>query len=146
MSMCRVFSCVVGRGCLLWSVCSLGKTLLACFALYSKAKLACYSRYLLTSYFCILVHYDEKGPLQCSCLENPRDGGAWWVAIFGVAQSRTRLKWLSSWSSRVRKSCLLVCLGLAMWPWTSHLTSLSFSLLIPIKKTLSTFQNEAQMR
>ena len=35
-------------------------------------------------------------PLQCSCLENPRDGGAWWAAVFGVAQSRTRLKWLSS--------------------------------------------------
>ena len=35
-------------------------------------------------------------PLQCSCLENPRDGGAWWAAICGVAQSRTRLKWLSS--------------------------------------------------
>ena len=34
-------------------------------------------------------------PLQCSCLENPRDGGAWWAAIYGVAQSRTRLKWLS---------------------------------------------------
>ena len=28
-------------------------------------------------------------PLQCSCLENPRDGGAWWAAIFGVAQSQT---------------------------------------------------------
>ena len=35
-------------------------------------------------------------PLQCSCLENPRDGGAWWVAGYGVAQSRTRLKRLSS--------------------------------------------------
>ena len=35
-------------------------------------------------------------PLQCSCLENPRDGGAWWAAIYGVAQSRTRLKRLSS--------------------------------------------------
>ena len=35
-------------------------------------------------------------PLQCSCLENPRDGGAWWAAIYGVAQSRTRLKQLSS--------------------------------------------------
>jgi len=31
-------------------------------------------------------------PLQCSCLENPRDGGAWWAAIYGVAQSQTRLK------------------------------------------------------
>ena len=38
-------------------------------------------------------------PLQCSCLENPRDGGAWWAVIYGVAQSRTQLKWLSSSSS-----------------------------------------------
>ena len=38
-------------------------------------------------------------PLQCSCLENHRDGGAWWAAVYGVAQSRTRLKWLSSSSS-----------------------------------------------
>ena len=40
--------------------------------------------------------------LRCSCLEHPRDGGAWWAAVYGVAQSRTRLKWLSS-SSRVWK-------------------------------------------
>ena len=39
-------------------------------------------------------------PLQYSCLENPRDGGAWWAAIYGVAQSRTRLKRLSS--SRIK--------------------------------------------
>ena len=38
-------------------------------------------------------------PLQCSCLENPRDGGAWWAAFYGVAQSQTRLKRLSSSSS-----------------------------------------------
>ena len=38
-------------------------------------------------------------PLQCSCLENPRDGRAWWAAVFGVAQSRTWLKWLGSSSS-----------------------------------------------
>ena len=38
-------------------------------------------------------------PLQYSCLENPRDRGAWWAAIYGVAQSRTQLKWLSSSSS-----------------------------------------------
>ena len=67
-------------------------------------------------------------PLKCSCLENPRDGGAWWAAIYGVTQSRTRLKRLSSRSrssqspeteernSRVRKSrrrvpgCLLASL------------------------------------
>ena len=35
-------------------------------------------------------------PLQCSCLKNPRDGGAWWAAVSGVTQSWTRLKWLSS--------------------------------------------------
>ena len=46
---------------------------------------------------------EENGnPLQCSCLENPRDGGAWWAAISGVAQSRTRLKRLSSSSSSSR--------------------------------------------
>ena len=41
-------------------------------------------------------------PLQCSCLEDPRDGGAWWAAIYGVAQSRTRLKRLSSSSSSIQ--------------------------------------------
>jgi len=39
-------------------------------------------------------------PLQCSCLENPRDRGAWWAAVYGIAQSWTRLKQLSSSSSR----------------------------------------------
>ena len=39
-------------------------------------------------------------PLQCSCLENPRDGGAWWAAVYGVAQRQTRLKQLSS-SSKI---------------------------------------------
>ena len=44
-------------------------------------------------------------PLQCSCLENPRDGASWW-AVYGVAQSLTRLKWLSSSSSRELRSCM----------------------------------------
>ena len=44
-------------------------------------------------------------PLQCSCLENPRDRGAWWAALYGVAQSQTRLKRLSSSSSKC--VCLL---------------------------------------
>ena len=43
-------------------------------------------------------------PPQCSCLENPRDRGAWWAAIYGVAQSQTRLKRLSSSSIPFRKS------------------------------------------
>ena len=46
--------------------------------------------------------------LQCSCLENPRDEGAWWAAVYGVAQSRMWLKWLSSSSSM-----LITTLGLA---------------------------------
>ena len=41
-------------------------------------------------------------PLQYSCLKNPRDGEAWWAAVYGVAQSRTRLKRLSSNSSSSR--------------------------------------------
>ena len=44
-------------------------------------------------------------PLQCSCLENPRDGEAWWAAVCGVAQSRTRLKRLSSSSSSKAVYC-----------------------------------------
>ena len=48
---------------------------------------------------------EGKGnPLQCSCLENPRDGGAWWAAVYGVTQSRARLKWLSSSSSSSTRS------------------------------------------
>ena len=39
-------------------------------------------------------------PLQCSCMENPSDGGAWWADVYGVAQSQTRLKRLSSSSSK----------------------------------------------
>ena len=46
------------------------------------------------------MHWRRKWqPLQCFCLENPRDGGAWWAAVYGVAQSWTRLKRLSSSSS-----------------------------------------------
>ena len=44
-------------------------------------------------------------PLQCSCLENPGDGGAWCAVVYGVAQSRTRLKRLSSSSSRAILHC-----------------------------------------
>ena len=64
--------------------------------------------------------------LQCSCLENPRDRGAWWAAIYGVAQSRTWLKRLSSSSSSLRFSfcfrlmveshCLLIGPALRSFP------------------------------
>ena len=46
--------------------------------------------------------------LQCSCLESPRDGGAWWAAVYGVTQNRTRLKWLSSSSSSSSSSRALL--------------------------------------
>ena len=46
------------------------------------------------------MHWRRKWqPTQCSCLENPRDGGAWWEAVYGISQSRTRLKRISSSSN-----------------------------------------------
>ena len=60
------------------------------------------------SFFCLFVFFNnllsflgggKDNPLQFSCLENSRDGGAWWAAVYGVAQSRTLLKRLSSNSS-----------------------------------------------
>ena len=65
-------------------------------------------------------------PLQCSCLENPRDGGVWWTAIYGVSQSRTRLKGLSSSSTRDKKKCtlgfaLLLLLDLETTIWVTQL-------------------------
>ena len=69
----------------------------------------------------------DGNPLQCSCLENPRDSRAWWAAIYGVTQSWTRLKWLSSRSIYsfllVRYSCplsagvlhALLCLKVYSW-------------------------------
>ena len=50
-------------------------------------------------------------PLQYSCLENPRDGGAWWAAIYGVAQSQTWLKRLSSSSSSSSSSNSRIRIG-----------------------------------
>ena len=54
----------------------------------------------------------NDNPLQCSCLENPRDRGAWWAAVYRVSQSRTRLKWLSSsrkeeWEDPLKEDGLL---------------------------------------
>ena len=63
-------------------------------------------------------------PLQCSCLENPRDGGAWWAAVYRVAQSRTRLKRLSSSSSR--SFLLLSVLQFIHSPTEGHLGCFQF--------------------
>ena len=51
-------------------------------------------------YFSLSFIGERNGnPLQCSCLENPRDGGAWWASVYGLAQSQTRLTRLSTTSS-----------------------------------------------
>ena len=66
----------------------------------------------------------EGNPLQCSCLENPRDGGAWWAAVYRVAQGRTRLKWLSS-SSRAGQNFIgKIC------TFPENGAALKFSLLV----------------
>ena len=74
-----------------------------------------------------LIGEGNGNPLQCSYLENPRDGGAWWAAVYGVAQSWTRLRRLSSSSSlfcvcshaaaRVKVNYAVFTLN--WWPWRS---------------------------
>jgi len=69
-------------------------------------------------------------PLQCFCLENPRNGRAWWAAVYGVTQSWTRLKWCSSSSSS-----MMVCNSLSDLIWTSSFLSFDkspFSLLMKL--------------
>ena len=61
-------------------------------------------------------------PLQCSCLENPKDGGAWWAAVYGVAQSGTRLKRLSSSSSSN-----IYCMDTFYWKSLYKIPSLGIS-------------------
>ena len=53
-----------------------------------------------------LIGEGNGNPLQCSCLENPRDGGAWWASVYGVTQSRTRLKRLSTSEGSEGSHCL----------------------------------------
>ena len=57
----------------------------------------------MTSLSLSCIGEGNGNPLQCSCLENPRDGGAWWAAVYGVTQSRTQLKHPSSSSSLLRE-------------------------------------------
>ena len=64
-------------------------------------------------------------PLQCSCLENPRDGGAWWAAVFGVAQSWTRLKRLGSGSG-------MEVLFLVFWENSILFSTVTRPIYIPI--------------
>ena len=72
-------------------------------------------------------------PLQCSCLENPRDRGAWWAAVYGVAQSWTRLKWLSSSSSMWDLSSQTT--GPTFTPWIGSMESCDYGLDLILKDT-----------
>ena len=77
------------------------------------SKLAPKNRILLILLYTSLAHCEYYyilfvNPLQCSCLENPRDGGAWWAAVYGVAQSRTPLKPRSSSSKLLHMLYLTV--------------------------------------
>ena len=64
--------------------------------------------------------------LQCSCLENPRDGGAWWAAIYGVAQSQTWLNRLSSSSMYLGGSIFTLCLIFQAIKFDTHLSNYIF--------------------
>ena len=86
-------------------------------------------------------------PLQCSCLENPRDGGAWKAAVYGVAQSRTRLKRLSSSSMIVYNSMgsdkhIMTCIhhyGIMQSNFTT-LKILCVLFILPTGQSLATIQ------
>ena len=69
-------------------------------------------------------------PLQCSCLENPRDGGAWWAAVYEVAQSRTRLKRLSNSSIFPFLLCLLLLFFSQLFVRPPQTTILPFAFLL----------------
>ena len=84
-------------------------------------------------------------PLQCSCLDKPRGGGTWWAAIYGVTQSRTRLKWLSSSSSRFRDPVSLylvtsLCMDLCI------LVTLKFRMAAPALVDPFTFLSQKEER
>ena len=84
------------------------------------------------SLFTFMPGEGNGNPLQCSCLQNPRDGRAWWAAVCGVTQSRTRLKRLSSSSSSSSSSgaflqCLLdICVTFVNWLFMSAHTGADF--------------------
>ena len=63
------------------------------------------------------IREGNGNPLQCSCLENPRDRGAWWAAVYGVTQSRTRLKQISSSSNNNESMILLLEWPLFLGRW-----------------------------
>ena len=115
------------QNCLIFSI---------CFKIHSESD----TTEQLHFYFSLSCIGEGNGnPLQCSCLENPRDGGAWWAAVYGVTQSQTWLKWLSS-AITVKKQrcnamqrCKQLSLGSFSWPlWV--LKTLLISICFKLRK------------
>ena len=79
----------------------------------------------IVQYYHLVVGEGNGTPLQHSCLENPMNGGAWWAAVHGVAQSRTRLKRLSSSSRDNKPFCFL------QWQTCFSEESFHLTLLLP---------------
>ena len=90
-----------------------------------------------TSFSLSCIGEGNGNPLQCSCLEDPRDGEAWWAAIYGVTQSRTRLKWLSSMPSKVLD--VLFKKGWNFCQEQQHHVLLNIDILFYVAQTLITF-------
>ena len=87
----------------------------------------------------IFMHWRRKWqPLQCSCLENPRDRGAWLAAVYGVAQSRTQLKRLSSSRVAVKRKIIS---GSWWFQITESTCKCDFQ-----NKTVGMFQNQTVVR
>ena len=89
------------------------------------------------SFFCI--GEGNYNPLQCSCLENPRDGGTWWDAVYGVTQSQTQLKRLnSSSSSKDRVKIYIASKYSAEWAplWKIIHSSLHYIVIFVLSKGL----------
>ena len=105
------------------------------FSVFVSDKLrACIHTHTHTHTYIYICEGEGNGkPLQCSCLENPRDGRAWWAAVYGVAQSRTQLKWLSNSniyiyiSGEVSKTGLIFeTLLYVHWIWVSVFLSMAY--------------------
>ena len=81
-------------------------------------------------HFSLLCIGEGNGnPLQCSCLENPKDGASWWAAVYGVAQSRIWLKWLSSMHVFI---CWINKMNIAFLSVSPILNCFLSSLLVPL--------------
>ena len=107
------------------------------------------SRTRLSDFIFTFIGEGNGNPLQCSCLKNPRDGGAWGAALYGVTQSQTQLKWPSSSSSREHTGwdILLSTMGHCHTKYkiicTYYLGALVCSILLTFLSTVKTLLHSA---